>query len=97
MINNQLKCLHYTLIEERYDADKNFAPCVTNGKHPHWAVVRGFVYKIPEMENNTPVHTHFATNEAFVELDSDRPTWFHTTQSSHGIFHCSCSRQHYLI
>jgi hypothetical protein len=71
----------------RYDADKNFAPCITSGKHPHWAVVRGFVYKIPDTESESPVHSHFSTPETFVELDADRPIWFYTTKPFHDILH----------
>jgi hypothetical protein len=64
----------------RYDADKNFAPCVANGHRPHWALVRGFVYKLPEEASGSSVHIHFSAKEGFVEIDKDRTSWFHTIQ-----------------
>eukprot|EP00026_Physarum_polycephalum_P013481 Phypoly_transcript_13887.p1 GENE.Phypoly_transcript_13887~~Phypoly_transcript_13887.p1 ORF type:complete len:326 (+),score=82.77 Phypoly_transcript_13887:99-980(+) len=67
-----------------YDADKNFAPCVANGHRPHWALVRGFVYKLPEEASGSSVHLHFSANQNFVEIDSERTSWFHTTNPLQG-------------
>lgn len=64
----------------RYDADKNYAPCIAHGHRPHWALVRGFIYKLPNGTSGSTAHLHFSFMEDSIENDRERPSWFHTTQ-----------------
>jgi len=58
-----------------YDADKSYAPCVMYGNRPHWAIVRGFVFR-------TDMHPSFAPLEIFSDADMEDELFSHTKQPS---------------
>ena len=70
MISSSL-CIPLTS-SSRYDADKSYAPCVMDGKRPHWAVVRGFLFRTD----------HHPPSSFNVLLDVEDEQFSHTTQAS---------------